>query len=211
MQLLKQGFKILFFIALLASAVLAIFVYRDDKIDNRVFSALPGSITPTPRIFVPGPLQKEFMDSPDGTITLTMEKQELENLVKYTFYTGSQSEATRQFIFAKDEPSNQTLQIPYNTWSPDNVYLFLKEATPQTDNYYVFFSNGETFSDNSNYLNVQTLFSQNISGYTITDVTGWAAPNLLIVNARETQGENRVSFWFDVPGRSFIQLSTYFY
>ncbi len=211
MQLLKQGFKIIFFVALLVSAVLAILVYRDDKIDNRVFSALPGSITPTPRIFVPGPLQKEFMDSPDGTTTLTMEKQEFENSAKYTFYTGSKSEATRQLIFAKDESLNQTLQIPYNTWSPDNVYLFLKEVTPKTDNYYVFFGNGEMFSDNSNYLNIQTLFSQNVSGYTITDVTGWAAPNLLIVNTRETQGENKVSFWFDVPSRSFIQLSTYFY
>ena len=77
------------------------------------------------------------MDSPDGTITLTMEKQQQSGLpTKYFFYTiGLQSD--QKTIFNKEVDDTENLSIPYNAWSPDNKYVFLKESTPTINNYYV--------------------------------------------------------------------------
>lgn len=210
MFILKRQLKTLFFIILATGISLAFLTQRNNKIDNRVFSALPDFPTSTPIIIIPGPIQTTSMDSPDGTRTLTMEKQQIKDYVKYSFFTSIKSETAKQIIFGKEEISSQNLSIPYNTWSPDNVYVFLKEFTPTINNYYVFYTSGNNFPDNSQFLNIQTLFAQKVSGYIIEDVTGWAAPNLLIVNTKANEGGNKVSFWFDVTSQSFIQLGTYF-
>ena len=70
---------------------------------------------------------------------------------------------------------------------------------------------GQPFSDNMSSLNIQELFVEKINGYNISDITGWAAPNLILVNAQAKEGDNKVSFWFDVTSQSFIQLGTYFH
>ena len=210
MSLLKREFKTLFFIILATGASLVFLTHRSYKIDSRVFSALPDFPTPTPTLIMPGPIQEASMDSPDGTRTLTMEKQQIEDSVKYSFFTSVKSEKAKQLVFRKEEASFQSLSIPYNTWSPDNIYAFIKEASPVVNNYYVFFTSENSFPDGSPYLNIQSFFTKKVSGYSILEVTGWAAPNLLIINAKENEGEKKVSFWFDVPSQSFIQLGTYF-
>lgn len=211
MLLLKRELKTFFFIILATGVSLIFLTHRSYKIDNRAFSALPDFLTPVPTIFISGPIQVTSMDSPDGAKTLTMEKQQIKNSVKYSFFTSVKPEKTRLTIFTKEETSSQSLSIPYNAWSPDNVYFFLKETTSIVNNYYVFFASGNNFSDDSQHLDIQTMFAKKIPGYAILDVTGWAAPNLLIVNAKEIQGEKKVSFWFDVTSQSFTQLGTYFY
>ena len=130
---------------------------------------------------------------------------------KHSFFTSIKPEETKQLIFRKEGVLSQNLSIPYNTWSPDNIYVFIKEATPTVNNYYVFFTSESSFSDSSQYLNIQSLFAEKVSDYIILDVTGWAAPNLLIVNAKENQSEKKVSFWFEVSSQSFLLLGTYFY
>ena len=203
---MKREVKTILFIILAVGVSLGFFIHQNYKADTRVYSALPDLLTPAP-----SPIQTTSMDSPDGTKTLTMEKQEIKDSARYSFFTSVKSENTKQTIFTKEVTSSQNLSIPYNAWSPDNVYIFLKEATPIENSYYVFFASGNNFSDNSQYLNIQTIFTKKIPGYTILDVTGWAAPNLLIVNTKEIQGEKKVSFWFDVASQSFLQLGTYFY
>jgi hypothetical protein len=90
------------------------------------------------------------------------------------------------------------------------VYFFLKEKTPHEEDYLVFRSSGELFSDDARALSVQQLFREKVKGYTIEDVTGWADPTLLVVNTKTVDGDTKVSFWFDVPNQTFIQLGTYF-
>lgn len=211
MSILKHELKPLFFIIVATGISLAFLTHRSYKIDTRVFSTLPDFLTPTPTIIIPSPIQITSMDSPDGTRTLTMERQQIKDHFRNSFFTSIKSEKTKQLIFRKEEVLSQNLSIPYNTWSPDNIYVFIKEATPTINNYYVFFTSGNSFPDSSQYLNIQSLFEKKVSDYTILDVTGWAAPNLLLVNAKKNQSEKKVSFWFDVTSQSFTLLGTYFY
>ncbi|KKQ38162.1 MAG: hypothetical protein US54_C0016G0003 [Candidatus Roizmanbacteria bacterium GW2011_GWA2_37_7] len=185
------------------------FTKQQYSADTRVFADIPDSLTST--IVVPGLIKTEFMDSPDGTETLTMERQEKGDKFRYSFFTSDTSKEAQQFIYTKELTlSYGQLSIPYNTWSPDNTYFFIKESTASQNNYYVFFASGENFSDYSQYLDIQRLFEEKIQGFTISDVTGWAAPTLLIINTQEQEGEQKVSFWFDVQTQSFTRLGTYF-
>jgi hypothetical protein len=208
---MKRGIIPFVLISLIAIGSLVVVNQRNSTIDNRVFAALPETATPNPTMFTPGPVQEKSMDSPDGMETLTMESQEFEEYVRYTFFRSVEPEIEKQKIFTKDEEPSQNLSIPYNTWSPDNMFVFIKESGSPQDTYYVFFANGEKFLNGSSYLDMQKLFAEQVSGFTITEVTGWAAPNLLLVNTKTDDGEDKVSFWFDVPSQSFIQLGTYFY
>ena len=113
-------------------------------------------------------------------------------------------------IFTKELNKSQDLLIPYNTWSPDNKYLFLKETTPTTNNYYVLTASGAPLKEEVKYVNIQELFSQKQPDYSITDVTGWADPNLIVGNTKSNKEGRLVSFWFEVSSQVFIQLSTYF-
>jgi len=177
--------------------------------NTRVYAEIPDSPTPTPTVIVPEPVETELMDSPDGTKTLTMERQKTGNRVKYSFFTSSDSKE-RYIIYTKTLGTLQRFSIPFNTWSPDNTYFFVKESTPARNNYYVFLASGEKFSNDAPYLDIQPLFEDKVNGYVITDVTGWAAPTLLIVNTQKQDGEEKMSFWFDITSQSFIRLGTYF-
>jgi hypothetical protein len=155
------------------------------------------------------PVQTTTMNSPDGTKTLTMKKQPIKDLKKYSFYVSS-TDTVEQMILSKELENTQNLEIPYNTWSPDNKYIFLKELTPILNNYYVFSTTGNPVPDNAQQVNIQELFSQKLPEYKITDVTGWAGPTLIIVNTTANKDGQNISFWFDVTNQSFTQLGTYF-
>ena len=86
----------------------------------------------------------------------------------------------------------------------------MQQSPPTVNNYFIFNASGVPLKDEIKYINIQDLFSQKQPDYSITDVTGWADPNLIIVNAKKNNDGQLVSFWFEVSSQSFIQLSTYF-
>ena len=207
---IRHSIKTFFFISLATAFMLFIMVQRNNNKNRSVFSAaLPAVITPMPTDIPKGP-QISVMDSPEGSKTLTLENQERKELATYSLFVSTKHDEQRKQIFRKEEPSSQVLSIPFNTWSTDNVYVFLKEKTSSIDNYLVFQSSGNLFPNDLGYVSIQELFSKKVSGYTIEEVTGWAGPTSLIVNAKAVEGDNKVSFWFEVPSQSFIQLGTYF-
>ena len=71
-------------------------------------------------------------------------------------------------------------------------------------------ASGKYFVGDLPYLKVKELFTVVHPDLTIVDVTGWAAPTLLIINAK-SGNETNMSFWFDVSTHKFIRLSNYFY
>ena len=200
----------LVFILFLAVLSLGFTTFQSYKTDTFVFAKIPENITPIPTVVVPGPIKKDDMDSPDGTMTLSMESQQTDREIKYSFFTSVKSESDRQLIFEKEIDVPKNLSIPYNTWSPDNKFLFLKQTSPFQIDYFVFFADGKDFSEGSHYLEIQDLFEQKVKDFVIEDVTGWSSPNLLLVNTKEIEGDKKASFWFDVYSKSFIRLSTYF-
>lgn len=142
------------------------------------------------------------MDSPEGSKTLTLEGNSL--------FVSPKDDIQKQLLFKRGLESSEQLEIPFNTWDPENRYIFLKDKKPSGNDYLMFESSGKTFAEEAVFLSIQDLFNKKIQGYMIEDVTGWAAPNLLIINTKKTDEDAKVSFWFDVPSQSFIQLGTYF-
>lgn len=187
--------KVLFLITIIAVITVITLALGNKKKQTILTSAAPPVIseiqTETPNV----------MDSPDGNMTLTLDG---------SLIVSSKSDQQKVLIFKKEGIGSRKLEIPYNTWSPNNVYVFLKEKTSTVDDYLVFQSSGDLFPNNLPYLSVQEMFKINVPDYTIEDATGWAAPNLLIVNTKANESDQKVSFWFDVPSQSFIQLGTYF-
>ncbi len=209
MSLLKRELITLVFILLATAASIVFLMKRNVIIGSHVSASNPED--PVPTIIVSKPIENEHMDSPDGEKTLSMDRQPIGDNAAYSFFTSENPDLSKRLIFTKEMPANEMMSIPYNAWTPDNEYVFLKESTENQNNYYVVHNQGNTFSDGSLYIDIQTKFKDQIADFTIVDVTGWAAPNLLIVNAQNNQEDTLVSFWFDMPSQTFIRLGTYFY
>jgi hypothetical protein len=149
------------------------------------------------------------MDSPEGSKTLEVERVESTGLPLHSIFVTSKSDGVSRKIINADT-TYQNLTIPFNTWSPDTTYFFLTETTSDFRDFLVFQSSGDSFSEIVPSLSVQQLFKEKVQGFVIEDVTGWADPTLLVVNTKAIDGDDKVSFWFDVPSQTFIQLGTYF-
>jgi len=207
----RHSVETLFFVAISTALILFVMMQRSNHGGLPVFSALPpiAVALPTPTD-APNKVQSTSMDSPEGSKTLTLESLDNKGTTSYSLFVSAKSDSQRQQIFKKDEPSGQSLEIPFNTWSSDNAYVFLKEKTSGDENYFVFQSSGNLFPNETAYLSVQELFNKKVQNFVIEEATGWAGPNLLVVNTRSIDGSKKVSFWFDVSSQSFIQLGTYF-
>lgn len=206
---LRKELSTVFFILLGTAASLFILLqYNHAKNKNIFFTSAAPFLAPTS---APEKVEEtSTVISPDGTSKLTMKKLQKDATTTYSFLTRSETGSREQLIFYKTIPFSQSFTIPFNTWSPDNKYVFLKESTPAGDVYYVFNASGESFADNSRFINVSDLFSQKLPDYTVTEMTGWADPYLVIINTKTKDGKQGPSFWFEIPSRSFIQLSTHF-
>ncbi|MBI4973146.1 hypothetical protein HZC27_00870 [Candidatus Roizmanbacteria bacterium] len=208
---LRHNLEMFFIITLGTALSLFVLVQRNNYRNQTSFSL--SAIAPTVVIATPTGatylLQTSSMGSPDGSMNLTMNSQRGKDVTKYTFFTST-PEGLDQNIFAKQLDESGSLSIPYNTWSPDNKYVFLKEVTSSLPNYYVLKADGTPLKEGAKYVNIQELFSSKQLDYTIVEVTGWADPNLIIVNAKSNKENRVVSFWFEVSSQSFIALSTYF-
>jgi len=201
----------LLFTGLVVGVGFLVVTQRDYNNNRHVFSeSLPifPSLTPTPE--TPYPVETTTTDAPDGNKKLILKKEQTKTGVTYSFSTADRSGANEKMVFKKTAPLNQVLTVPYNTWSPNDTYFFLKETTPTVNNYYVFYTSGKSFSEKSQFINIQELFAQKLPQYAIENVTGWADQTLLIVNTKTEQGRQGPSFWFDLTGNSFLQLGTRF-
>lgn len=191
-----------------------LFVNYGNKVRNTFLaSATYTPTTPTPTILPSAKEEVISSDSPDGKKKLTLKKIREGSLTAYSVFTSDIPEVaspSEVLIYEATIDSSQRLSIPYNTWSPDDAYVFLQEDSQAGRDYYVFSSTGGSFANGEQYLHIRDLFTKGRPEFTLTEVTGWAAPYLLIVNTITTDGTEGPSFWFDLSSQSFIQLSTRF-
>ncbi|OGM56819.1 hypothetical protein A3A50_03820 [Candidatus Woesebacteria bacterium RIFCSPLOWO2_01_FULL_38_20] len=144
------------------------------------------------------------LESPDGKDSLTIQEKIDKESIKYTITTSL------GLIFTKTVSKSDNLSLPFNSWSPDNKYVFIKEVSNGISNFYVLSSSNKPFPNNVKYLNVTESFANKIPDFKLQDITGWAAPTLLIVNSDKNNESQGPSFWFDITSQNFIQLSTRF-
>lgn len=180
--------------------------------------SLPAALLPSPSPSAVPKFTTNFWPSPDGKKTLVMKTlRGSSEVTTYSFFVTTSATESGKQIFSRTANRNTTLSIPFNTWSPNNQYFFIQERVGTESGALVFKTTGEAFAGTTGktaaqpFLDIATLFKEKKSGYDLKEVTGWAAPTLLIVNTKLIgTGANGPSFWFDISRKSLIRLSTSF-
>lgn len=209
----RQKIEMVILVIVTTIVSLLVLLKRDNS-NTRTFAAtLPSQLaSPEPTLVVPGSIEIVSSDSSDGEKNLIMNKVNTGQYIIRSVFTSDASDDSKKLLLTKTHLTSQTVDVtlPYNAWSPDNKYVFLKETTGNQVRYNVYSILEKPFTNNTTSVTINDLFSAKYPSYTITDVTGWAAPNLLLVNTATEDGKIGPSFWFDITDLSFIQLATHF-
>jgi len=178
---------------------------------NRMVSALPiDGINPTPLVYIPN-VDISSQLSSDGTHELTMKKiSNKDSAYTYEFSISKGSDNEKQLVYQKTLGPKSSMLIPFNTWSPDNQYFFIQEQGEERDSVMVFKSTRESFSEGEKYLDLTLLFKERGIKNNFKEATGWASPNLILINSITPEGNEGPSYWFEIPSKSIIQLGTKF-
>lgn len=165
-------------------------------------------ITPT---LISTPKVETFSQiSPDGgkNLVMTVTNKDTEKI--YEFTTSDNTDSNQQLIYSATLPNTEKMSIPFNTWSPGNRYVFLQHNTSSTSAALVMKANGQPFREDEQYSNITDLFTTKDTGNIYQETTGWASETLLILNTTQPDGSKGPSYWFEVPSKAIIQLSTDF-
>lgn len=210
---LKHKLESIFLITITAMAGLFLAI-SINKPELKIFPARTAidanSIeTPLPTE-IPLPESKVSEISSDGSKKVILKtiqnKDETKSVVLSTEDSGS---GEQQVIFKVTLEKGKSIIIPYNTWSPDNKYFFIRENTPTETQIMVFNAKGEPFANGESYLDLTGVFRKQETGNNFSEATGWASETLIIVNG-VTKDNTKVSYWFEVPSKAIMQLSTVF-
>ncbi len=199
--------KILVLVLIVGTAIgLLLFNQRKVEVTNYIASSAPIDL---PGLSAPIAPPDTYVDSPDGTATVTMKKTVNKDGTIYSFYAKNK-ENPEKLVFTKTLDRESSFSIPMNAWSPNNKYFFLKEKSGNDANYYVFQASGGPFSSGEVYLSPDDVFNEKHPDLILTDTTGWADDTLLILNTNRSNGSEGPSFWFELGRQSISQLSRRF-
>jgi len=163
--------------------------------------------TPTPSL--PSKVETSSQVSPDGTKTLFMTTTTHTGGSK-TYVVSAGSDSQKEQLYTTTLSPSESMSIPFNTWSPDNAYVFLSMSTASGSSALVMRSDGKGFTDSQPFFDIGALFLEKNTGTMYQETTGWASDTLLIINSTSSNGEKGPSYWFEVPSKAIIQLSTLF-
>lgn len=208
--------KINFLIFLCASIIVGtVFgIYANRKEDVRLAFRLPVTASyqeSLPTISSQSKSITTSQISPDGSHNLIMIVTNNYNMTKTYIFTSSETaDNEKKQILKINLTAADDMNIPFNTWSPDNKYVFIEHNTASGSSALVMKKDGNTFTDDGQYLDVKKIFSASNKEFVYQKATGWASETLLIVNSIRLDGSKGPSFWFEVPSKQIIQLYTEF-
>lgn len=195
----------IFLISIIAVASFFFVVSRNNQFNVPVVLVNSPLPTPAPKEYIFSQI------SPDGTKKLIMKiDSNKDDTRTYSFYVIGEKGGNEQFIFSKTLDMTKTMTIPYNTFSPNNQYFFIQENTASGKSIFAFKASGETFSKEEKYFDVTDLFRKKNTGNNFNEATGWASESLIIINTAKEDNTKGHSYWFEVPSKQIIQLSTEF-
>jgi hypothetical protein len=163
--------------------------------------------TPAPTLtpLIPKP-QVTSQISPDGTKLLTMTVTTNDDFTKtYTFVTADADNKNKVTIYTNTYTTD-SMSIPFNTWSPDDKYVFLTHDNEAL----VLRADGKPFNETEPTFNVTNIFTDKITQNAYHETTGWASETLLVINTKLQDLSKGPSYWFEVPSKAIIQLSSQF-
>lgn len=147
------------------------------------------------------------VDSGDGMMKIVMTVKKLNSGdSNYKLKVINNSTKSESNLYETILNSSRELKVPFNSWSPDNKQLFLIEENGNQIDYFVFRSDGSVYSDGRSYLDINAYWEKSNRNSKISDVTGWAGQDLLVVNTTKMDGSSGPAFWFVTSSRSFMQL-----
>ncbi len=162
-------------------------------------------ITPIPKPDVSSQI------SPDGEKLLTMSVTTNDSGKTYTFTTSDANGANTQNVYSVTYADTaDSMSIPFNTWSPDNKYVFINHIGPSGNDAIVLKANGEPITETESSINSTVIFKAKITNNLYDETTGWASETLLLINTKTSSGEKSTSYWFELPSKAIIPLSTQF-
>lgn len=124
--------------------------------------------------------------------------------------TRNEKNGDEQAVFNNSISKDGEITAPYNAWSPDNKYFFVQQNSAQGTSIMVFKEDGQPFGDGETYLDLTGIFKDRVSAFDYKEATGWASETLIIVNTSNKEGSDGPSYWFEVPSKAVIQLSSKF-
>lgn len=200
----------IFLIAITAGVSMFFVTYRNNyQPEFNIVSGIPSQAIETK--VVSSKMTVSSQISPDGTKKLIMKKTENQDKsMTYDFSTADEDGANEKLIYTKVFDSSGNMTIPFNTWSPDNQYFFIQEGVGGNKSIFVFKANGDQFAEGEIYLDAADLFKNRDTGNNFDEATGWASETLIIINTEKPDGTKGPSYWFEVPSKAIIQLSTEF-
>ena len=202
----KVELESIFLISIVAAVSMFFVVQRNNQ---GVFN---GSMAINSPISKPAPEETTFSQiSPNGEKTVIMKvTQNSDDTKTYDFSTVYENSQDEQHVFTKTLDLSKSMTLPFNTFSSDNKYFFIQENAVGTNSIFAFKTSGEAFSDTEKYLDVIDLFNQKNTGNEFYEATGWASESLIIINTTKKDSTKGPSYWFEVPSKAIIQLSTEF-
>ncbi len=137
--------------------------------------------------------------SPDGSMKLTMQKtKNTDSSTIYSFIVaGPQTPSVE--IYTKTLTAG-AMSVPLNAWAPDNKHFFIAEDDGVLENYLVFKATGQAFEEGAPYIDFRAHYNKKMTEFSLRDVTGWDAPDLLHVR---TSGP---AYWFELGSNAFYRL-----
>lgn len=209
---LEFGTATLFGLSAAMGVFLAYYTSHQPKIQKTFALPIVESIvSPTPTAEPTPTVQTFSQPSPDGKKILSMKLTTNQNTNKnYTFTTSDRDGTNQNTIYTVTLPANENMSLPFNTWSPDDKYLFVIHQTQEGLNEaLVFRGDGTPLTELDQHYEVSATFKAKGITNTYNETTGWASETLLIVNTTTPSGSIQ-SYWFEIPSKAIIPLSTQF-
>lgn len=213
MLTLKRQLELETIFLLMIGAAISIFfvVYKNNYQPQFSMASNTPMSSPTPEATTNPKITFFSQISPDGTKKVIMKKTETQdNMVTYSFSTVNENDSNEKLIFTEKVDSSSSMDIPFNTWSPDDKYFFIEKNVGGIKSAFAFKATGEQFSGTEAYLDVTDIFAKQNTGNNFSEATGWASETLIIINTVKADNTKGLSYWFEVPGKAIIPLSTEF-
>lgn len=128
----------------------------------------------------------------------------------FALYIADESSTNDKLVYSKRLFGSSGIALPFNMWSPDNRYFFINEYTPEGKFVKVFNADGSVFADGEKYLDLTADFNDQEYGLKLQEATGWGGYNLIVFNTVGDNDAQGSSFWYEIPSRAIIRLSTLF-
>jgi hypothetical protein len=205
----KLEFEVIFLIIIAVVVGIFLAVYRNNYKPQFKVTPNPVSMQVAKKVIAPK-ITVSSQISPDGTKKVIMRETENQDGAKNYDFSVLDIESASELPISTQVVSSGDMRIPFNTWSPDDRYFFIDQYAGSDKSVFVYKTDGAEFAPGAIFLDATDSFKKANTGNIFDEATGWASDTLIIVDTVKQDNSKGPSYWFEVPSKAIIQLSTEF-